>query len=556
MPDDPAPGSPHAKADPDRLLRRITVVLLFVVASLFGYWYVATRYADTDMFWHLATGRWILENGAIPTTDVFSWWGIANHRSWVPQGWLFDVGAYGLYALGKYTAVYVGVGLLEGALAVLFFTVARLRGLSTLWASLLTFVSLLGTLDYVVARPQIVTYCLLLACVVLLEKKRFFWALPIIAVGVNVHGGMWVVYLAVYALYAWPERWKWIAGALVAAGINPQPFATYAYPFMAYGSASTKQILEYAPTALWSLGASFWTYFVVFVLVMLRRVRIPWKEGAFCLALVVLGLTGVRHVVWMYVLVVPILAPYLVLTAETLAREALERFAGWRAAHKPAAGSQPKFWEETGGDETAADTTETVTAAADVPGRRPGAQIRIEALMALVLALASVGFLWADVTASYDPESYYPVAMVQYLQEHDITKIYTSYNEGGFLIFKGYQPLLDGRFDPFVAHYAGDLDIFSDYLAVGSFRMDMGFFLRKYGITKLMMPSDELALLLQQNPAFVGIASTKTHVLMEYRVELDRSAPGYVDPSKAATGSATVTSTAPATGTLPATTAP
>lgn len=542
MTDRPAPEARAVKADPDRLLRGITVALLFVVASLFGYWYIATRYADTDMFWHLATGRWILQHGAIPTTDVFSWWGIANHRPWVPQGWLFDVGAWSLYSVGKYAVLYIGVGILEGLLAVLFFTVARARGLSTLWASLLTFVSLLGTLGYIVARPQIVTYCLVLACIVLLEKKHFFWTLPVIVLGVNIHGGMWVVYLAVYMLYAWPEKWKWIAAALIAAGVNPQPIGTYAYPFMAYSNASTKQINEYAPTALWSLGPSFLTYFVVFILVVMRRVKIPWKEAAFCLAFVVLGLTGIRHVVWMYVLVVPILAPYLVATTEALSREAAERITAWRATRKPTTEAPAAFWAGTGDDAE--------------PRKRPGARIRIEAVTAVVLALASVGFLWADMTVTYDPETYYPVAMLQYLQKNHITKAFTSYNEGGFLIFRGYQPLIDGRFDPFVARFPGDKDLMADYLATDSFRMDMGYFLRKYGITKLMLPRDELTLALQQNSAFLVLASTKTHVLLDYVEKLDRTAPGYVDPSRTATGSATVTATAPATATPSATTAP
>lgn len=557
MTDRPAPEGPVAKADPERLLRGITVLLLFAVAALFGYWFVATRYADTDMFWHLATGRWILEHGAIPRTDVFSWWGIANHRPWVPQGWLFDVGAWRLYGIGQYTGVYIGVGILEGLLGVLFFWVARLRGLSTLWASLLAFVSLLGTVDYVVARPQIVTYCLLLACIVLLEKKHFFLTLPLIVLGVNVHGGMWVVYLAVYALYAWPEKWKWIVAALVAAGINPQPVGTYAYPFLAYNSTATRSISEYAPTALWSLGPSFWTYFVVFILVLMRRVKIPWKEALFCLAFFLLGLTGTRHVVWMYVLIVPMLAPYLVATAEALSREGLARLSAWRAARAPLAEAPATFWEETG-DAGPAAVEEAVSEPApeDEPRAGLSMRLRIEAVIVVVLALAAVGFLWADTAVNYDPETYYPVAMLQYLQKNHITKAFTAYNEGGFLIFKGYQPLVDGRFDPFVARFPGDKDLLSDYFAVNSFRMDMGSFLRKYGIVELMLPRDELTLALQQNPAFQGLASTKTHVLMRYVERLDRSAPGYVDPSRAATGSATVTATAPATATPAATTAP
>ena len=42
-----------------------------------------------DLWWHLATGRFIIEHGAIPTRDVFSW----THPGarWVNQEWLAQV---------------------------------------------------------------------------------------------------------------------------------------------------------------------------------------------------------------------------------------------------------------------------------------------------------------------------------------------------------------------------------------------------------------------------------------------------------------------------------
>jgi hypothetical protein len=43
---------------------------------------------DSDTWWHLATGRLILEQKAIPRVDPFSW--TANGEPWQPNGWLSD----------------------------------------------------------------------------------------------------------------------------------------------------------------------------------------------------------------------------------------------------------------------------------------------------------------------------------------------------------------------------------------------------------------------------------------------------------------------------------
>ena len=50
---------------------------------------------DLDIWWHLATGRWILQNHAIPLTDPFSVYGMG--RPWYAYSWIFDLVMQGLY---------------------------------------------------------------------------------------------------------------------------------------------------------------------------------------------------------------------------------------------------------------------------------------------------------------------------------------------------------------------------------------------------------------------------------------------------------------------------
>src|SRR4051794_30060819 len=50
---------------------------------------------DWDIWWHLRTGQWILDNGQVTTTDPFSTYGA--DRPWIAYSWLFEVLIFGLY---------------------------------------------------------------------------------------------------------------------------------------------------------------------------------------------------------------------------------------------------------------------------------------------------------------------------------------------------------------------------------------------------------------------------------------------------------------------------
>ena len=54
-------------------LRFPTTVLIFIAILWVKAIYPASSgIADTDFFWHLTYGRWIVEHSAIPAGDVFS----------------------------------------------------------------------------------------------------------------------------------------------------------------------------------------------------------------------------------------------------------------------------------------------------------------------------------------------------------------------------------------------------------------------------------------------------------------------------------------------------
>ncbi len=81
------------------------------VSSFLLSWLYAIRVWCPDVWWHLATGRWMVENGQIPATDPFSF--TAAGQPWIDVNWASDLVLYAAWAAGG----AAGVVLLKVALA-------------------------------------------------------------------------------------------------------------------------------------------------------------------------------------------------------------------------------------------------------------------------------------------------------------------------------------------------------------------------------------------------------------------------------------------------------
>jgi hypothetical protein len=75
---------------PARLLGLLLVLLFGALAFLLG----CFEMLDTDVWWHLRGGEWILQHGMVPDLDPFSF-GSADQR-WIDLHWLSQAGACGL----------------------------------------------------------------------------------------------------------------------------------------------------------------------------------------------------------------------------------------------------------------------------------------------------------------------------------------------------------------------------------------------------------------------------------------------------------------------------
>jgi hypothetical protein len=154
---------------------------------------------DTDLWWHLAAGRKLLEEGRFLRQDLFA--ADVLGRPWINLHWLFQLAVLGAYRLAGLTGVVVGKAALGAAGAYLLLRAGETAtGERTLVARALgvTLVALpiFASRFLLLERPVVVTLVLLAAYLLVLElaiggRPRLLWALlPLQVVWVNAQGGL------------------------------------------------------------------------------------------------------------------------------------------------------------------------------------------------------------------------------------------------------------------------------------------------------------------------------------------------------------------------------
>ncbi|MBO0699176.1 MAG: hypothetical protein J2P46_12340, partial [Zavarzinella sp.] len=149
---------------------------------------------DEDTWWHLATGKYIVEHRDVPHTDPFSRLGQEGDVPWVAYSWLHELILYGAYSAGGIGGVLAYRHLLD---CLTFVTVAWfiLRGSDGLVRRLVALALTTGTLVPMVAeRPwhyTIVFTTVSLHAVLELRAgapaRRYWWLVPVYVLWANLH---------------------------------------------------------------------------------------------------------------------------------------------------------------------------------------------------------------------------------------------------------------------------------------------------------------------------------------------------------------------------------
>jgi hypothetical protein len=394
---------------------------------------------DGDTYWHIAAGRWMLEHLAIPTVDPFSH--TVRGAPWMAHEWLSEILYATAYDAGGWAAVAaIAVAALAAALAIL----ARylLRHLEPAYALVLVAVAATLAMGHLLARPHVLAMPVLVYWTVSLLRARErndapAWRLaPLMTLWANLHGsfplglGLAAAFAteAIIAAANSGDRWRaarcwgaFLIAAVLAALLNPRGINGLLFANdVRQMSFALDTIDEWrSPDFHKQFSLEIWLLAGVAAMLM-RGLRLPPLR--LLLLLGVLHLT-LRHV--RYGELLGLLAPLLV--AAPFANQLLGGAGGRDHAER-----LDRFFQ----------------ALAQPAGR---------AARGICLALLCVGAAVSiregglQPAAAVTPEAALRALRTTYHGGAAASPgpVLNSYNFGGYLIFAGVAPFIDGRADPY-----------------------------------------------------------------------------------------------------------
>jgi hypothetical protein len=222
---------------------------------------------DPDFWWHLRIGRWMVENGRLPSSDIFTF--TASGHAWTDHEYLTEILMWLTYSAFGLTALVIAFGLLTWAGFWLIYLQVRRQPYAIVGVGL-TIAAIAGAPIWG-PRAQMITFAL--SCLELYwlrgylsGRSRAINYFPLVMVAwANLHGG-WVIGFAWLGVALVSELLGWavdqdnpahrmhvrrlaIIGAVsaVAVAATPHFLNLYPYPFQTQGSeAQQRLIVEWA----------------------------------------------------------------------------------------------------------------------------------------------------------------------------------------------------------------------------------------------------------------------------------------------------------------------
>ncbi len=195
---------------PKNVCLPFSVLLIAVCFYHLATWPISA--SDTDLWYHLNGGRYLFENGHVPTTSFFSF--LEPQRAWVDYYWLFQALVYKVFSWWGYQGLIFMRAALTAAMLIVLFLFFYRRWNEREAFLYYTLVIVLYTLVFLsrslAVRPHLFSYLFVLIFLYVLEcKPRALWLLPILSVvWMNLHGIEYPVMLLIIGAYAAELLWQ------------------------------------------------------------------------------------------------------------------------------------------------------------------------------------------------------------------------------------------------------------------------------------------------------------------------------------------------------------
>jgi len=455
---------------------------ILVALAGFAYLLIApSTLSDGDTGWHLATGRWILAHGRVPTTDPFSY--TAPGHPWVAHEWLSEIAMYAAWrAAGWSGLIVLTATAFAGMLAIVGWHARRWLSAGGVAVALALLAMVL--MPALLARPHVLALPLLAAWIVVLLRAReadrappLGWA-ALMLVWANAHGSFMfgLALVAAFALDALvtaaPDRRRaavvhWGAfGALsgLAALATPGGVHGFLYPLYVGSLALLPYIQEWHPVDVGRLDTFQIAVAASLFVLLVRPTRIAPIRLVLLLGTLHLALAHVRQV------------SVFVLLATLVLAEPIGR--AWTD------GSLPRS-----------------------RGPRRGTRSLAAIALAIALVLATARLVVPATRA--DSEGVPDTALRHLPASLKSRRVFNEYSFGGPLILAGVRPFIDGR-----------SDMYGDAFSIDYFRMVSGDWDRwraadrrwRFGWT-MLAPADPLVRHLDAEPAWRRLYADEVAVM-------------------------------------------
>ena len=373
---------------------------------------------DSDTFWQIKVGQWIIDHRAVPHSDIFSL--LRFGKPWISTEWLSQVLFAGAYSSLGWAGPVILASLAIAATVAVFVYLLN-EHLDPARSVLLAMLALLLSMHHLLARPHILAMPVMMAWVGALmaaaDRRTYpsFLLLPLMALWASLHGSF-VLGLALIAPIALEALWeaepqrrvalaaRWAifaVGALAASCCTPYGWETLLGVTRILDLGRLLSVISEWQAANFSSFSIFEASLLGLIgFALFRGLVLSFPRIVLLLGLIWMALTHVRNIE-IFALLVPLV----------LAKPVVDQL-GWR--------------------DTNAETRSVpyVTAFA-------AATIAIMGWASTVTYMAHHRFTFTTTQT--------PVAAVDLLKQRHIQRIFNSYQFGGYLISRGIKPFIDGR---------------------------------------------------------------------------------------------------------------
>jgi len=258
--------------------RRVAAAIFFVLVSIAA----VAPIRSYDYFWHLTTGRWIVDHHTIPQFDPLAVAGA--HIPWINGEWLYQIVLYAVHGIAGDGGISVASALLAAAIFTIGFLLASHKhdiGLALLIAA----IAFAGASDRLGVRPAAAAALLIVIALGVLGSRLNLTPLTIAyacvtIVWINIHpSAILAPVLAMITMLIDVRRWVVAAASALALLANPFGWNAIIAPMRLASEIRGGAFVnaEWLPSSF----EYFPLFFVTLAVVVLLFIGAPDKRAAF-----------------------------------------------------------------------------------------------------------------------------------------------------------------------------------------------------------------------------------------------------------------------------------